>query len=411
MNTQSIRKDFPQLERKIHGERLIYFDNAATSLRPESVVKAVSDFYLHYNANIHRGIHTLSIKATEAYEKAHKDVARFIGADSMEEVIFTRNTTESINLVVYSLYLSGKIKEGDGVIISLMEHHSNMVPWQLLRDKFGIRLFVVRLQEDGTLNMDHLRDILKKENKIRVVSITHASNVLGTVNDVKEIARLAHEYGAISIVDGAQSAPHIKVNVKDIDCDFYAFSGHKMLGPTGIGALYGKKEILSELEPFLRGGDMIWSVSIDKVTFNQLPWKYEAGTSNIAGGIGFGAAVNYLEEIGMENVEKHERELASYALSEMKKIDFVRVYGPEERIGVIAFNVMQKNGRPLSPDLVGSLMDKHGIAIRTGCHCAQPLHNDFLGVRGTARASFYVYNTKEEIDRFIEVLRGIKNAV
>ncbi len=411
MNTQSIRKDFPQLERKIHGERLIYFDNAATSLRPEPVVKAVSDFYLHYNANIHRGIHTLSIEATEAYEKAHKDVARFIGADSMEEVIFTRNTTESINLVVYSLYLSGKIKEGDGVIISLMEHHSNMVPWQLLRDKFGIRLFVVRLQEDGTLNMDHLRDILKKENKIRVVSITHASNVLGTVNDVKEIARLAHEYGAISIVDGAQSAPHIKVNVKDIDCDFYAFSGHKMLGPTGIGALYGKKEILSELEPFLRGGDMIWSVSIDKVTFNQLPWKYEAGTSNIAGGIGFGAAVNYLEEIGMENVEKHERELASYALSEMKKIDFVRVYGPEERIGVIAFNVMQKNGRPLSPDLVGSLMDKHGIAIRTGCHCAQPLHNDFLGVRGTARASFYVYNTKEEIDRFIEVLRGIKNAV
>jgi len=406
-----LRKDFPQLERKIHGERLIYFDNAATSLRPVSVVNAVSEFYLHYNANIHRGIHTLSIEATEAYEKAHEDVAKFIGAESMEEVIFTRNTTESINLVVFSLYLSGKIKEGDGVVISLMEHHSNMVPWQFLRDKFGIRLFVVRLQEDGILDMDHLRDILKKESHIKVVSITHASNVLGAVNDVKEIARLAHEYGAISVVDGAQSAPHIKIDVRDIDCDFYAFSGHKMLGPTGIGALYGKKELLSELEPFLRGGDMIWRVTIDKVTFNQLPWKYEAGTSNIAGGIGFGAAVNYLGKIGMENVEKHERELASYALSKMEELDFVKVYGPKERIGVIAFNVMQKNGKPLSPDVVGSLMDKHGIAIRTGCHCAQPLHNDFLGVRGTARASFYIYNTKEEIDRFIDVLRGMKNAL
>ncbi len=409
MDTQKIRRDFPQLERKINGERLIYFDNAATSLRPKQVVDAVSQFYLHYNANIHRGIHTLSIEATEAYEKAHKKVAQFINASSMEEVIFTRNTTESINLVVFSLYLSGKLKEGDGVVISLMEHHSNMVPWQLLRDKFKIKLHVVNLNEDGTLNLNHLEGILNKEEKIKVVSIMHASNVLGTVNDVRKIGELAHRKGAIFVVDGAQSAPHIKIDVKDIDCDFFAFSGHKMLGPTGIGVLYGKKEILEELEPFLRGGDMIWRVTLDKVTFNKLPWKYEAGTSNIAGGIGLGAAVDYLEKIGMDNVEKHERELATYALSRLKELDFIRVYGPSERIGVVSFNVMQKNGKPLSPEVVASILDKHGIAIRTGCHCAQPLHNDFLGVRGTARASFYIYNTKEEIERFIKVLSSLKS--
>ncbi len=409
MDTQKIRRDFPQLERKINGERLIYFDNAATSLRPKQVVDAVSQFYLHYNANIHRGIHTLSMEATEAYEKAHKKVAQFINASSMEEVIFTRNTTESINLVVFSLYLSGKLKEGDGVVISLMEHHSNMVPWQLLRDKFKIKLHVVNLNEDGSLNLNHLEEILNKEEKIKVVSIMHASNVLGTVNDVRKIGELAHRKGAIFVVDGAQSAPHIKIDVKDIDCDFFAFSGHKMLGPTGIGVLYGKKEILEELEPFLRGGDMIWRVTLDKVTFNKLPWKYEAGTSNIAGGIGLGAAVGYLEKIGMDNVEKHERKLATYALSRLKELNFIRVYGPSERIGVVSFNVMQKNEKPLSPEVVASILDKHGIAIRTGCHCAQPLHNDFLGVRGTARASFYIYNTKEEIDSFIDVLSSLKS--
>ncbi len=411
MNVDAIRKDFPELERSIHGERLIYFDNAATSLRPKSVVDAVSSFYLHYNANIHRAIHTLSQEATKAYEEAHQKVARFINASSMEEIVFTRNTTESINLVVFSLFLSEKIREGDGVVISLMEHHSNMVPWQMLRDRFGIKLHVVGLNNDGTLNLNHLKEILDKEENIKVVAIVHASNVLGTVNDVKEIGKLAHEKGAIFVVDGAQSAPHIKIDVKDIDCDFFAFSGHKMLGPTGIGALYGKKDILEELEPFLRGGDMIWEVSLDKVTFNKLPWRYEAGTSNIAGGIGFGAAVDYLEKIGMQNIERHERELASYALSKLNEIDYVRVYGPKERIGVIAFNVMQKNGNILSPEMIASILDRHGIAIRTGCHCAQPLHNDFLHVRGTARASFYLYNTKDEIDKFIEVLKGLKNVV
>ncbi len=411
MDIQRIREDFPQLERKINGERLIYFDNAATSLRPKSVVDAVSEFYLNYNANIHRAIHTLSREATEAYERAHKDVAKFINAESMEEIIFTRNTTESINLVVFSLFLSEKVKSGDTVVISLMEHHSNMVPWQFLRDKYGVNLKFVNLNSDGTLDMNHLEDVLKKSKNLKVVSITHASNVLGAVNDVKTIGKLAHRYGAIFIVDGAQSAPHLKVDVKDIDCDFYAFSGHKMLGPTGIGALYGKKALLEELEPFLRGGDMIWEVKIEKVTFNKLPWKYEAGTSNIAGGIGFGAAVRYLESVGMENVEKHERDLASYALQKLKELDFVRVYGPEERIGVVAFNVMQKNGNPFSPEFVAQVLDRHGIAIRTGCHCAQPLHNNFLKVRGTARASFYLYNTKEEIDIFVDVLRDFGNAL
>ncbi len=408
MDIQKIRADFPQLERKINGERLIYFDNAATSLRPKQVVDGISRFYTYYNANIHRAIHTLSREATDAYEEAHSLVARFINADSMDEIIFTRNTTESINLVVFSLFLSGRLKKDDTVIISLMEHHSNMVPWQLLRDKFGINLVFVGLNEDGTLNMDHLESVLKSSKNLKVVSIMHASNVLGTVNDVKTIASLAHKYGAIFIVDGAQSAPHLKVDVKDIDCDFYAFSGHKMLGPTGIGALYGKKSLLEELEPFLRGGDMIWEVKVDEVTFNKLPWKYEAGTSNIAGGIGFGAAVKYLENIGMENVERHERELASYALKRLGELDFVRVYGPRERIGVVAFNVLQKNETPFSPEFIASVLDKHGIAIRTGCHCAQPLHNDFLHVRGTARASFYLYNTKEEVDKFIDVIKSIR---
>lgn len=411
MNISEIREDFPQLKRKISGESIIYFDNAATSLRPKSVVDAITDFYFNYNANVHRGIHVLSKEATDAYEKAHKDVASFIGASSVEEIIFTRNTTESINLVAFTLYLSGRLKEGDGVVISLMEHHSNMVPWQFLRDNFHIKLFVVRLKEDGSLDMNHLEDILSKEPNIKVVSITHASNVLGIVNDVKEISRLAHEYGAIFVVDGAQAAPHIGINVKDIDCDFYAFSGHKMLGPTGIGALYGRVELLSELEPFLRGGDMIWRVTIDKVTFNKLPWKYEAGTPNIAGGIGFGYAVNYLRKIGMENVEKYEHDLALYAISKMEELDFVKIYGPKKRIGVIAFNIMQKTKLPLSPDVVASILNKYGIAIRSGCHCAQPLHNDFLGVRGTARASFYIYNTKEEIDKFVDILRNIKNAL
>ncbi len=410
MDIQKIRKDFPQLEKKINGERLIYFDNAATSLRPIQVVDEITRFYTHYNANIHRGIHTLSMEATDAYEEAHRLVADFINAESMEEIIFTRNTTESLNLVVFSLLLSEKVKSGDTVVISLMEHHSNMVPWQFLRDKYGINLKFLNLNSDGTLDMNHLEDILKESKNLKVVSITHASNVLGAVNDVKTIGKLAHRYGAVFIVDGAQSAPHLKVDVKDIDCDFYAFSGHKMLGPTGIGALYGKKSLLEELEPFLRGGDMIWRVTKDKVTFNKLPWKYEAGTSNIAGGIGLGAAVKYLMKIGMDEVEKHERELAKYALSKIESLgeDFIRVYGPKERIGVVAFNVIQKNGSPFSPDVIGSIMDKHGIAIRTGCHCAQPLHNEFMKVRGTARASFYLYNTKEEIDRFVEVLEGIK---
>jgi len=398
IDVDRIRKDFPILDREINGYKLIYLDNAATSQRPLQVARAVYDFYIKHNANIHRGLHTLSEEATEMYEEAHRVVKDFINARSWKEIIFTRNTTEAINLVAYS-YGFYKFQPRDEIIITLMEHHSNMVPWQMLRDLRGIKLHYIKLRPNGTLDMEHYRSLLS--SKTRLVSVAHVSNVLGVINPVKEIIRLAREAGALVLIDAAQSAPHMKLDVQEIDCDFMAFSGHKMLGPTGIGVLYGKKELLEEMEPFLRGGDMIKQVKIEGASWNNLPWKFEAGTSNIAGGIGLKAAIEYLQNIGMDCIFQHEKALAKYTIEKLKEIEEVKLFGPEERIGVISFIV---DG--LSPDLIGIAMNEKGIAIRTGCHCAQPLH-EFFGIRGTARASFYLYNTLEEADKFIERLKEI----
>jgi len=393
-----IRKDFPILNREINGHRLIYLDNAATSQRPRQVTQAVCDFYTKHNANIHRGLHTLSEEATEMYEAAHRAVKEFINARTWEEIIFTRNTTEAINLVAYSLGLR-RFKPGDEIIITMMEHHSNMVPWQMLKDLCGIKLHYIKLKPDGTLDLEHYRSLLSPKTKL--VAVAHVSNVLGVINPVKEIIKLAHEVGALVLIDAAQSVPHMKVDVQEIDCDFMAFSGHKMLGPTGIGVLYGKKELLEDMDPFLRGGDMIKQVKIEGASWNDLPWKFEAGTSNIAGGIGLKAAIEYLQNIGMDCIFEHEKALAKYTINKLKEIEEVKLFGPEERIGVISFVV-----KGISPDLVGIAMNEKGIAIRTGCHCAQPLH-EFFGIRGTARASFYLYNTFEEADKFIERLEEI----
>ena len=398
IDVDRIRKDFPILNREINGHKLIYLDNAATSQRPWQVAQAVYDFYTKHNANIHRGLHTLSEEATEMYEEAHRAVKEFINARTWEEIIFTRNTTEAINLVAYSLGVR-RFKPGDEIIITMMEHHSNMVPWQMLKDLYGIKLHYIKLRPDGTLDLEHYRSLLSPNTKL--VSVAHVSNVLGVINPVKEIIKLAHDVGALVLIDAAQSAPHLKLDVQEIDCDFMAFSGHKMLGPTGIGVLYGKKELLEEMDPFLRGGDMIKQVKIEGASWNDLPWKFEAGTSNIAGSIGLKAAIEYLRNIGMDCIFEHEKALAKYTINKLKEIEEVKLFGPEERIGVISFIV-----EGISPDLVGIAMNEKGIAIRTGCHCAQPLH-EFFGIRGTARASFYLYNTFEEADKFIERLKEI----
>ncbi|MGB9824695.1 MAG: aminotransferase class V-fold PLP-dependent enzyme [Candidatus Hydrothermia bacterium] len=400
LNPDLIRKDFPILERRINGKRLIYLDNAATSQRPRQVIDAITQFYSTYNANIHRAVHTLSQEATELYEEAHEKVRNFINAKEMSEIIFTRNTTESVNLVAYSLMRD--MKPGDEIVTTVMEHHSNLVPWQMLRDEAGIVLKYARLNPDGSLDLDHIKSLITEKTKI--VAVTHISNVLGLINPVKEISKMAHDKGALVLIDAAQSAPHIKIDVQEIDCDFLAFSSHKMLGPTGIGVLYGKKEYLERMEPFLRGGDMISTVTLEGATWNKLPWKFEAGTSNFADGYAFGVAIDYLRKIGMENIANHEFHLANYTINKLlNEIPDIKILGPlNGRIGVIAFYFDD-----ISPDLIGILLnERYGIAIRTGCHCAQPLH-EFFGIRGTARASFYLYNTQEEADIFVEGLKEI----
>lgn len=390
MDVERIREDFPILKRKINGHPLIYFDNTATTQKPVQVINAIKEFYEKYNANIHRGVHTLSQEASELYEKAHEKVADFINAD-WREVIFVRNTTEAINLVANILDL-----EDGEVVVSMMEHHSNLVPWQ---DK---NLKVVNIKKDGTLDMEDLKEKITKKTKL--VAITHVSNVLGTINPVEEIGKMAHEVGALFLVDGAQSVPHMPIDVRKMDCDFLAFSGHKMLGPTGVGVLYGKKDLLEELPPFLKGGDMISHVWVDKATWNELPWKYEAGTPNIAGGVGLGAAVDYLKSIGVENVRRHEEELVRYALDGLSSLG-VEIYGPEERGGLISFNL---DG--IHPHDVAYFLDRKGIAVRSGHHCAQPLMR-YFGIKGTVRASFYIYNTKWEIDKFLDVLKEVQHGL
>lgn len=402
IDVEAIRRDFPILNRQIRGKPLIYLDNAATSQKPACVIDALADYYTQYNANVHRGIHTLAEEATVAYEEARQKVARFIGAASPSSIVFTRNTSEAINLVAYT-WGRTHLKKGDRILLTEMEHHSNLVPWQLLAKETGAELAFIGMFHDGTLNLDELEALIWKQTKL--VCMTQMSNVLGTINPVKRIAEVAHKNGALILIDGAQSVPHLPVDVVDLDCDFLAFSSHKMLGPTGIGVLYGREELLEEMPPFLGGGEMIREVRFDRATWNDIPWKFEAGTPNIADAIAFGAAIDYLNGIGMARIREHEEGLTQYVLEAFYKLDDVTIYGPKDahmRGGVIAFNYAG-----VHPHDLGTFLDNEGIAIRAGHHCAQPLMRR-LGVVATARASFYLYNCEEEIDLLVGALKKAK---
>ena len=395
MNIHEIRKQFPILDQKVNGKQLVYFDSAATSQKPIQVIETLERYYKEYNSNVHRGVHTLGTKATDAYEGAREKVRKFINAKSMEEIIFTRGTTTALNTVAASYGLEN-VKEGDEIVISYMEHHSNIIPWQQVAKKTGATLKYLPLQPDGTISIEDARQTITPNTKI--VSIMYVSNVLGTINPVKEIGAIAHENGAIMVVDGAQSTPHMKVDVQDLNCDFYALSAHKMCGPTGIGVLYGKKELLNNMEPIEFGGEMIDFVDLQESTWKELPWKFEAGTPIIGNAIGLGAAIDFLEEIGLDNIEKHEHELAQYALERLSEVDGVTIYGPKHRAGLVTFNI-----EDVHPHDVATVLDVEGIAVRAGHHCAQPLMK-WLKASSTARARFYLYNTKEEIDTFVESL-------
>lgn len=400
MNAAEIRKDFPILEREVNGKRLVYLDNAATSQKPRSVIEAIAEYYQSYNANVHRAIHALGEQATAEYEMARAKVARFINAPSERSIVWVKNASEAINLVAYA-WGRKNVGAGDEILVSPMEHHSNLVPWQALAQATGARLRFFTLTEEGRLDLSNLDELLTERTKL--VAITHASNVLGTINPVREIVEKAHAVGSVVLVDGAQSAPHMPVDVQHLGCDFFAISAHKMCGPTGIGALYGKEEILEAMDPFLYGGEMISSVSLEKSSWNEIPWKFEAGTPNIAGAIGFGAAVDYLEKIGMEAIHAHEKELVAYALEALGELDDVVIYGPkDERAGLIAFNLGD-----IHPHDLSTVLDQEGVAIRAGHHCAEPLMR-WLDVPATARASFYLYNTREDVDALVRALRRAK---
>ena len=399
-NVEEIRKEFPFVDRIVNGKKLVYFDNGATSQKPKSVLDRISRFYSKENANIHRGVHTLSQEATSAYEDARISIQKYLGAKHSHEIIFTKGTTDSINLVAFSF--GELLKEGDEIIISAMEHHSNIVPWQMLCERKGCKLKVIPMNQKGELLLDEYQKLLTSRTKL--VSVTHISNALGTINDVKYITDEAHNVGAKVLIDGAQSIQHTKVDVSALDCDFYAFSGHKLFGPTGIGVLYGKEEILNEMPPYQGGGDMIKEVTFEKTTYNILPHKFEAGTPHIAGGIGFGEAFKFLSSLDMEAVELHEKELLDYATDQLRKIDGIKFYGEaEHKTSVISFLVEGTH-----PYDVGTLLDKMGVAVRTGHHCTQPIM-DFYKIPGTVRASFMFYNTKAEIDSFIIALKKAKS--
>jgi cysteine desulfurase/selenocysteine lyase len=397
LDPEIIKRDFPIFKRKIHGKPLIYLDNAATTQKPRQVIEAIREFYENYNANVHRGVYRLSVEATEAYENARAKVARFINAKD-SEIIFTRNTTEALNLVAYSWGLCN-LKRGDRILLTEMEHHSNIVPWQLITKHTGAVIDYIPFDEEGLLVKEEIDRLLNLEPKI--VSIIHVSNVLGTINNVKEIVEKAHKVGAITVVDAAQSVPHMPVDVKEIGCDFLAFSGHKALGPLGVGVLYGKRDLLEEMNPFLGGGDMISRVWLSGAEWNELPWKFEAGTSSVADAIGLGAAIDYLKSIGMDKVRAHEVKLTDYALKRLSEIPDIKIYGPREldkRGAVISFNLPG-----IHPHDLATILDEEGIAIRAGHHCAQPLVTK-LGVAATARASFYIYNSESDIDALVEGL-------
>ncbi|WP_414715262.1 cysteine desulfurase [Staphylococcus delphini] len=401
LNVEAIIKDFPILEQQVNGKRLAYLDSTATSQKPKQVIDALSDYYERYNSNVHRGVHTLGSLATDGYEGARETVRRFIHAKYFEEIIFTRGTTAAINMIAHS-YGDANVREGDEIVVTQMEHHANLVPWQQLAKRQGATLKFIPMAEDGTITLEAVRETVSERTKI--VAIAHVSNVLGTINDIKAIAEIAHEHGAIISVDGAQSVPHMKVDVQDLNVDFYSFSGHKMLGPTGIGVLYGKREHLNQMEPTEFGGDMIDFVDLYDSTWTDLPTKFEAGTPLIAQAIGLQAAIEYIESIGFDAIHDHEHALTMYAYEQMSQIEGIDIYGPskDKRAGIITFNL-----KDVHPHDVATALDTEGVAVRAGHHCAQPLMK-WLNVSSTARASFYIYNTKEDIDQLVEGLKQTK---
>lgn len=402
LDVERIRRDFPILQRKVHGKPLVYLDNAATSQKPRQVVEAIEDFYRRYNANVHRAIHELGAEATEAYEAAREKLARFIHAREPREVVFTRGATEAINTVAYGWGIKGQVGPGDEIVTTVMEHHSNLVPWYFVQDLRGAKVKFVDIGEDHALRMEQFDELITRRTK--VVAVVHCSNVLGTINDVREIAKRAHEVGAICVVDGAQSVPHMPVDVQALGCDFMAITGHKMLGPTGSGALYGRGDLLERMEPLLGGGEMIREVHQGWARWNDVPYKFEAGTMNIEGAIGLGAAVDYLTGLGMENVRAHEMDLVGYALRSLRGVEGLKVLGPREverRGGVVAFDLPGIHAHDIA-----SILDAEGIAVRSGHHCAQPLM-ERLNLAATARASFYIYNTRQEVDALVAGLQRV----
>jgi cysteine desulfurase/selenocysteine lyase len=401
-DVNQLRRDFPILSRQVHGKPLTYLDSAATSQKPQSVIDALVGFYSQHNANIHRGIHALAEEATVQFERTRQHVARFIGARSARTIVFTRNTTESINLVA-AAWGRRNVREGDDILVTQMEHHSNLVPWQMLAKEKGARLRHIPVTAEGKLDLESLPELLSE--RTRIVALTAMSNAFGTINPVKEVIQAAHKRGALVLVDGAQSVPHDRTNVAEMDCDFLAFSAHKMLGPTGVGVLYGRKEILEKMDPFLGGGEMILEVWDDRATYNEIPNRFEAGTPNIADVVAFDAALSYLEGVGLQNVREHERRLMSYAQKRIEEQGDIVVYGPKDptqRGGVLSFNF-----KDIHPHDVGTILDQEGVAIRAGHHCAQPLMRKFE-ISGTCRASVYLYSTEDEIDRLIAALAKVR---
>ena len=401
MDVNKIRQDFPILAEQVNGKDLIYLDTSATSQSPRQVIDAMNDYYETYNSNVHRGVHTLGTKATDAYEKARMKVRSFINAQRFEEIIYTRGTTAAINLVARS-FGDMVVEDGDEIVVTEMEHHANIVPWQQLAKRKNAKLVFIPMEEYGTITLDSVKSVMS--DKTKIVAITHVSNVLGTINDIKEIAKITHEHGAYIAVDGAQAVPHMAVDVQDLDVDFYSFSGHKMLGPTGIGILYGKADLLDKMEPIEYGGDMIDYVYKTDATWTDLPVKFEAGTPMIAEAVGLHAAIDYLEELGLDNIHDYEQTLVGYAYDKMSEIEGIEIYGPDKdnRAGLITFNLTG-----VHPHDLATALDSEGIAVRAGHHCAQPLMK-WCNAHSTARASFYLYNTKEEIDQFIESLEKTK---
>lgn len=402
LDVARIRADFPILQRQVNGRPLIYLDNAATTQKPRQVIDSLVDFYTNTNANVHRGVHTLSVESTDLYEAARERIGRFVGARSPEELVFVRNTTEALNLVAVC-WGRANLKPGDEVLATTLEHHSNLVPWQRVAQDTGAHIRLIHLTQDGTVDLDDLRQLLSP--RTRVVAIAHASNVLGTITDLAEVSELAHRVGAMVVADGAQSVPNVPTDVYSLGIDFLAFSGHKMLGPTGIGGLWGRRELLEEMPPFLGGGGMIREVFDDRATWAPLPEKFDAGTPNVADSIALSVAADYLEALGMANVRAHEVDVAGYALERLLAIPDVHVYGPRDpaaRTGVVSFNL-----EGVHPHDAGTVLDEAGIAVRAGHHCCQPLHR-MLDVAATLRASFYIYNTKDEVDALVDALSSAR---